>query len=256
MKTCACADNAFVDNVVAAFIKAQRNVGYEVEDGTPPMFAPFKLREMQLANRVVMSPMAQYSAQDGVPGDWHLVHYGSRGIGGSGLIYTEMTCPSPEARITPGCTGIWNNEQTGAWKRIVDFVHANGPAKMCLLIGHAGRKGSTRVAWEGMDLPLESHNWPIISASPIPYREESATPSELSASQMDEITDTFVQATKNAESAGFDMIELHAAHGYLMASFLSPLTNQRTDEYGGTVENRMAFSAAGFRSHAFGVATT
>ena len=234
-------DNAFVDNVVAAFIKAQRNVGYEVEDGTPPMFAPFKLREMQLANRVVMSPMAQYSAQDGVPGDWHLVHYGSRGIGGSGLIYTEMTCPSPEARITPGCTGIWNNEQTGAWKRIVDFVHANGPAKMCLQIGHAGRKGSTRVAWEGMDLPLESHNWPIISASPIPYREESATPSELSASQMDEITDTFVQATKNAESAGFDMIELHAAHGYLMASFLSPLTNQRTDEYGGTVENRMRF---------------
>ncbi|MGR8949827.1 MAG: bifunctional salicylyl-CoA 5-hydroxylase/oxidoreductase [Gammaproteobacteria bacterium] len=234
-------DNQFVDDVVAAFIKAQRKAGYTVADHTPPMFAPFKLRDMTLTNRVVMSPMAQYSATDGLPNDWHLVHYGSRGIGGSGLIYTEMTCPSADARITPGCTGIWNEEQTGAWSRIVDFVHSNSPAKMCMQIGHAGRKGSTRLAWDGMDLPLETDNWPIVSASPIPYREESATPTELSAAQMQEIKNEFVRAVGNAERAGFDMIEMHSAHGYLLASFLSPLTNTRNDEFGGSVENRLRF---------------
>lgn len=234
-------DANFVDNVVAAFIKAQRKAGYDVPDNTPPMFAPLKLREMTLSNRVVMSPMAQYSATDGLPGDWHLVHYGSRGIGGSGLIYTEMTCPSPEARITPGCTGIWNSDQTEAWTRIVNFVHANGEAKMCLQIGHAGRKGSTRLAWDGMDLPLESGNWPLVSASPLKYRDESATPAELDEADMNAMIDEFVGATKNADLAGFDMIEMHAAHGYLLASFLSPLTNQRTDKYGGSVENRLRF---------------
>ncbi|MEM7468490.1 MAG: FAD-dependent monooxygenase, partial [Pseudomonadota bacterium] len=160
-------DAKFVDDVVSAFIKAQRKAGYQVGDDTPPMFAPFKLRGMEVPNRVVMSPMAQYAATDGLPDDWHLVHYGSHGIGGTGLIYTEMTCPSADARISPGCTGIWNDEQTNAWARIVDFVHANGPAKMCMQLGHAGRKGSTKLAWDGMDLPLDVGNWPIVSASPI-----------------------------------------------------------------------------------------
>jgi anthraniloyl-CoA monooxygenase len=241
-------DADFVDTVVAAFINAQRKAGYQIADGTPPMFAPLKLREMTLSNRVVMSPMAQYSATGGLPNDWHLVHYGSRGIGGSGLIYTEMTCPSADARITPGCTGIWNQDQTQAWARIVNFVHANSEAKMCMQIGHAGRKGSTRVAWDGMDLPLETDNWPIVSASPLPYREESAKPSELNETQMAVLIEEFVAATNNAAQAGFDMLELHAAHGYLLASFLSPLTNQRTDEYGGSVENRLRFPIAVFEA--------
>lgn len=234
-------DADFVAKVEAGFTRAQRNEGYAIEDGTPPMFAPFRLRETLLANRVAMSPMAQYSAVDGMPADWHLVHYGSRSIGGAGLIYTEMTCPSPDARITPGCTGIWNSEQTDAWRRITDFVHANSAAKLCMQIGHAGRKGSTRLAWDGMDLPLDAGNWPIYSASSLPYREESATPIELDRARMAEIRAQFVQAAQNAHSAGCDMIELHAAHGYLLASFISPLTNRRTDEYGGRIDARMRY---------------
>ena len=234
-------DAQFIASVELGFNTAQRANGYELADGTPPMFAPFRLRSMQLANRVVMSPMAQYSAVDGMPSDWHLVHYGSRGIGGAGLIYTEMTCPAPDARITPGCTGLWTSAQYDSWSRIVAFVHANSDAKMCMQIGHAGRKGSTRVAWDGMDLPLADDNWPIYSASPIPYRSESATPIELDRKQMDEIKAQFVNSVEYAERAGFDMIELHAAHGYLIASFISPLTNQRSDEYGGDIEARMRF---------------
>ena len=185
--------------------------------------------------------MAQYSAIEGNPTDWHLVHYGSRAIGGAGLIYTEMTCPAPDARITPGCTGIWNAEQCAQWHRIGDFVHANSAAKFCLQIGHAGRKGSTRVGWEGMDLPLENGNWPIYSASALPYRQESAMPLELDRERMEVIKAQFVQSTRYADEAGFDMIELHAAHGYLLASFISPLTNRRSDEYGGNIETRMRF---------------
>jgi len=234
-------DADFIAQVERGFIAAQRAEGYAIEDGTPPMFAPFRLRGMSLVNRVVMSPMAQYSAVAGMPTDWHLVHYGSRGIGGAGLIYTEMTCPAPDARITPGCTGIWSTEQKDAWHRITDFVHANSAAKLCMQIGHAGRKGSTRLAWHGMDLPLEDGNWPIYSASPIPYRAESAPPAELDRTSMDEITAQFVTAAKHADAAGFDMIELHAAHGYLLASFISPLTNRRDDEYGGNIDSRMRF---------------
>lgn len=234
-------DSTFVTSVEEGFTRAQRAAGYSVEDGTPPMFAPFRLRELTLSNRVVMSPMAQYSAIEGNPTDWHLVHYGSRAIGGAGLIYTEMTCPAPEARITPGCTGIWNAEQCAQWHRIADFVHANSAAKFCLQIGHAGRKGSTRVGWEGMDLPLENGNWPIYSASALPYRQESAMPIELDRERMVVIKAQFVQSTRYADEAGFDMIELHAAHGYLLASFISPLTNRRGDEYGGNIEARMRF---------------
>ena len=239
-------DNTFIDRVQAWFNQKARQDGYDVADSTPPMFVPFQLREMQLNNRVVMSPMAQYTAVDGNPTDWHLVHLGSRATGGAGLIFTEMTCVSPEARITPGCTGIWNETQTSQWKRIVDFVHQNSDAKICLQIGHAGRKGSTKRAWDGIDMPLDpsddTENWPLISASPIPYIEGvSQTPSEMTQAEMDQVTAEFVRATQNAKLAGFDMLEIHMAHGYLLASFISPLTNARTDEYGGAIENRMRF---------------
>jgi anthraniloyl-CoA monooxygenase len=214
---------------------------------SPPMFAPFALRAMTLANRVVVSPMAQYSAQDGVPNDWHLVHYGSRAIGGAGLIFTEMTCPSPEARITEGCTGLWNKTQAKAWKRVVDFAHSRSRAKICLQLGHAGRKGSTQLGWETMDAPLSKGNWPLVSASPIPYKSAvNQKPKQMSAVQMKKVTKQFVASAKLAQSAGFDMLELHMAHGYLLASFLSPITNQRNDEYGGSLENRLRFPLALF----------
>ncbi|HJY40231.1 MAG TPA: FAD-dependent monooxygenase, partial [Steroidobacteraceae bacterium] len=207
-----------------------------------PMFLPFKLRDLELVNRVVVSPMAQYSAIDGLPGDWHLVHYGSRATGGAGLVVSEMTCVSPHGRISPGCTGLWNETQRDAWRRIVDFVHEHTQAKFCLQLGHSGRKGSTQLGWEQADYPLPSHNWPIISASPLPYIEGvSQVPKEASEEDIAEITAQFVTAAQLGLQAGFDMIELHMAHGYLLASFLSPLTNQRTDRYGGTVDNRLRF---------------
>lgn len=209
-----------------------------------PMFTPFKLRGMMLANRVVVAPMDQYSARDGVPNDWHFVHYTSRAMGGPGLLYVEMTCPSADARISPGCTGLWNDVQERGWKRIVDFVHAETPVKICMQLGHAGRKGSTQLGWEEADhpLPQAADNWPLYSASPLPYYEGiSATPAELDRATMDRLKAEFVQATERADRAGFDMLELHCAHGYLFASFLSPLTNRRTDEYGGTIENRLRY---------------
>ena len=212
------------------------------QDARPPMFLPFKLRDMELINRVVVSPMAQYCAVDGVPDEWHLVHYGHRALGGAGLVYTEMTCVSPEGRITPGCTGLWNEAQRDAWRRIVDFVHARSPAKICLQIGHSGRKGSTQIGWEQMDHPLPAGNWPILAASPLPYFEGiSQTPAALTRADMDKVRDDYVRSTQLGEKAGFDMLELHMAHGYLLASFLSPLTNQRTDKYGGDVESRLRF---------------
>ena len=211
------------------------------QPGRAPMFAPFKLRDMELFNRVVVSPMAQYRAVDGCPTDWHLVHLGERAKGGAGLIYTEMTCVSPEGRITPGCPGLYAPEHETAWKRIVDFVHTESPAKICMQIGHAGRKASTCVGWVEDNRPLPEGNWPILSASPLPWAPANQTPREMTRADMDRVTAEFVSATEMAARAGFDMVELHAAHGYLISSFISPKSNIRADEYGGSLQNRMRY---------------
>jgi anthraniloyl-CoA monooxygenase len=208
----------------------------------PPMFTPFTLRGMRLANRVVVSPMCTYSAHDGLVDDFHFAHYSARGLGGAALIMTEMTCVAADARITPGCAGIWNDAQQAAWKRIVDFVHGNGHCKMALQVGHAGRKGSTRLAWDGIDQPLAEGNWPLLAPSPLPYiAGVSQVPREMTRADMDHVQADFVAATRRAASAGFDMVEFHAAHGYLMSSFISPLTNRRQDEYGGSLEKRCRY---------------
>jgi anthraniloyl-CoA monooxygenase len=210
--------------------------------GVPPMFTPFTLRGVTLKNRVVVSPMAQYSALDGVPGDYYLVHLGARAMGGAALVFTEMTCPSPSARITPGCCGLWNDEQQHAWRRITDFVHSHSSAKVALQLGHSGAKGSTRVPWEGEDQPLASGNWPLLSASPQQYvRGVSDQSRAMTRADMQRIRDEFVAATRRGIEAGFDWLELHCAHGYLLSAFLSPLTNERTDEYGGSLENRLRY---------------
>jgi anthraniloyl-CoA monooxygenase len=215
----------------------------------PPMFAPLSLRGLTLQNRVAVAPMCMYSARDGMPGDFHFVHYGSRGEGGAGLVFTEMTCVAPDARITPGCTGIWNDEQERAWKRIVDFVHASSTAKIALQIGHAGRKGATKLSWEGVDQPLELGAWPLIAPSPLAYvAGVSQVPREMTREDMDATREDFVAASKRGRAAGFDMIELHAAHGYLLSSFISPLTNRRQDAYGGTLENRCRYPLEVFRA--------
>jgi anthraniloyl-CoA monooxygenase len=206
-----------------------------------PMFAPFKLRELRLENRVTVSPMAMYSAIDGTPNDFHFVHYGERAIGGAGLVFTEMTCVSPEGRISPGCTGMWNDDHVAAWKRIVDFVHANSKAKICLQLGHSGGKGSTRLGWEGNDVPLEAGNWPVMSAGDVPWSPVNQVPRAMTRGDMDEVRDQFVAAVRMGLECGFDMIELHAAHGYLLSSFITPLQNNRTDEYGGSLENRLRY---------------
>ncbi|HEX8192298.1 MAG TPA: bifunctional salicylyl-CoA 5-hydroxylase/oxidoreductase [Allosphingosinicella sp.] len=215
--------------------------GKPVNDPAPPMFAPYKLRDLELANRVVVSPMATYSAADGIPNDFHLVHYGTRAQGGAGLVYTEMTCVSAEGRITPGCTGMYAPEHVGAWRRIVDFVHANSQAKFCLQLGHSGPKGSTKVGWEGYDVPLESGNWPIMAASDVPWSADNQVPRPMTRADMDAVIAQFVAAVRMGEEAGFDMVELHAAHGYLLSSFITPLLNKRTDDYGGSLENRLRF---------------
>ena len=207
----------------------------------PPMFAPFRLREMTVENRVTVSPMAMYSAVDGTPNDFHFVHYGERAMGGAGLLFTEMTCVSPEGRISPGCTGLWSDGHVAAWKRIVDFVHANSKAKICLQLGHSGSKGSTQLGWEQMDAPLAEGNWPLISASAIPYHPHSQVPKAMDREDMSRVREQFVSAARMAEQAGFDMLELHMAHGYLLASFISPLTNVRSDDYGGSPENRARY---------------
>jgi len=213
-----------------------------------PMFAPFQLRDMKLENRIVVSPMAQYKAVDGCPTDWHFVHYAERAKGGAGLVYTEMTCVSPEGRITPGCPGLYAPEHEAAWKRLTDFVHAETEAKICCQIGHSGRKGSTQLGWEEMDAPLKAGNWDIISASAIPWSENNALPKAATREDMDAIRDEFVAATRMAERANFDMVELHAAHGYLISSFISPLSNQREDAYGGSLENRMRYPLEVFKA--------
>ena len=210
--------------------------------GVPPMFTPFTLRGVTLKNRVVVSPMAQYSAVDGVAGDYHLVHLGARAMGGAALVFTEMTCPSAAARITPGCCGLWNDAQQGAFARIARFVHANSSAKLGLQLGHSGAKGSTRVPWEGEDQPLERGNWPLLSASAQQYVPGVSDWSRaMTRAEMEQVRNEFVAATRRAVEAGFDWLELHCAHGYLLSAFLSPLTNQRTDEYGGSLENRLRY---------------
>ncbi len=239
-------DASFVKPVQRWFVNHVRRQGFDVAADTPPMFTPFCLRDMMLANRVVVSPMAQYTAVDGMPNDWHFVHLGSRAVGGAGLIFVEMTCPSPDARITPGCTGLWNQAQADAFKQIVDFVHKNSQAKICMQLGHAGRKGSTQVGWEDENHPLPAGNWPLVSASPLKYFADSQTPRELTPTDMARIEAEFVRAAQYADAVGFDMLEIHMAHGYLFASFISPLTNQRTDDYGGPIKNRMRFPLAVF----------
>ena len=207
----------------------------------PPMLAPFKLRGMELKNRIVVSPMAQYKAVDGTPTDWHFVHYAERAKGGAGLLYIEMTCVSPEGRITPGCPGFYKPEHEAAWKRLVDFVHAETDAKICAQIGHAGPKGSTQVGWEDADAPLKDGNWPLLAASEVAWSPENQVPKAMDRADMDLVREQFVASAQMAERCGFDMLELHFAHGYLLSSFISPLTNKRTDDYGGSLENRMRY---------------
>jgi len=213
-----------------------------VDAQVPPMFTPFQLRGLALKNRVVVSPMAQYSCKDGLPGDYHLAHLGARALGGAGLVFAEMTCVSPDARITPACPGLWNDAQGAAWQRIVEHVHTSSSAKIAMQLGHSGPKGSTRAPWEGEDQPLVSGNWPLISASPQQYLAGiSQTAQAMTRADMDRVLSDFVAAARRAADAGFDWLELHCAHGYLLSAFISPLTNRRQDDYGGSLENRLRY---------------
>jgi anthraniloyl-CoA monooxygenase len=222
-----------------------RRAGVEVPEGRrppPPMFTPLAVRGVVLKNRIVVSPMAQYSAEDGLVGDYHLVHLGARAMGGAGLVFAEMACVSAEGRITPGCPGLYRPEHTAAFRRIADWIHANSDAKFGIQIGHAGAKASTRRAWEGIDQPLPEGNWPILSASPQQYLDGvSQQARAMTRADMDAVREQFVQAARAADAAGADWLELHCAHGYLLSSFLSPLTNQREDDYGGPLENRLRY---------------
>jgi anthraniloyl-CoA monooxygenase len=207
----------------------------------PPMFTPFRLRSLTVKNRVVVSPMAMYSCRDGVPDDFYLVHLGARALGGAGLLFTEMTCVAPDARITPGCAGLWSDEQAAAWKRIVEFVHTRSSAKLGLQLGHAGPKGSTQLGWLEIDEPLADGNWPLIAPSAIAYGPHNQVPRAMTRMDMDRVRDQFVAAARRGAACDFDLLELHCAHGYLLSSFICPLTNRRTDEYGGSLENRLRF---------------
>jgi anthraniloyl-CoA monooxygenase len=210
----------------------------------PPMFTPFTARSVTLKNRVVVSPMAQYSCVDGMPAEFHLVHLGARALGGAGMVVAEMTCPSPDARITPGCPGLWNDAQMQAWKRIVDFIHRESDAKVAMQLGHSGAKGSTNAPWDGAgaDQPLPIGNWPVIAASAVPYLDEGGSiPKAMDRADMERVTADFVRAARYAAAAGFDWLELHCAHGYLLSSFISPLTNRRADAYGGSLANRVRY---------------
>ena len=225
------------------WLAAQAGIDAQV----PPMFTPFKLRGVTLKNRVVVSPMAQYSCVDGMPGDYHLAHLGARALGGAGLVFAEMTCVSPDARITPGCPGLWNDAQADAWRRIVAHVHASSSAKVAMQLGHAGPKGSTRVPWEGEDLPLPQGNWPLVAASPLQYLDGvSAVARAMTRADMDRVRADFVAAARRAADAGFDWLELHCAHGYLLSTFISPLTNRRDDDWGGSLPNRLRYPLAVF----------
>jgi anthraniloyl-CoA monooxygenase len=231
-------DKTWLEGAEAWF---QRLAGAPDNTVRRPMFAPFRLRDMRLKNRIVVSPMAQYKAVDGCPTDWHLVHYGERAKGGAGLVCIEMTCVSPEGRITPGCTGMYAPEHEAAWKRIVDFVHAETDAKICCQLGHSGVKGSTQLGWEEMDEPLKNGNWPVVGPSAVAWSEHHQRARAMTRADLDRVRDQFVASAEMAARAGFDMLEIHCAHGYLLSSFITPLTNKRPDEYGGTLENRMRY---------------
>ena len=207
----------------------------------PPMFLPLRLRGMRLANRIVVSPMATYSAQDGMPNDFHLVHLGARALGGAGLVFTEMVCVTPQGRISPGCAGLYTEPQMQVWRRIVAFVHAQTDAKICLQLGHSGPKGSTQLGWEEMDAPLPADNWEVIGPSPVPWSKRNQVPRAMTRDDKHAVRDAFAQAARWGDAAGFDMLELHAAHGYLLSAFISPLTNLREDAYGGSLGNRLRF---------------
>jgi len=237
-------DRAYVESVERWFAQSS---GLP-DKALPPMFTPWRVRGLTIPNRVMMSPMAMYSCTDGLPDDFYLVHLGSRALGGAGMLLTEMTATSPDARITPGCAGLWNDEQQRSWRRIVDFVHTQTASKIGLQVGHAGRKGSTKLAWELTDEPLASGNWPLVSASPLPYLPHSQVPKEATREDMDRIKADVLATVRRAIDVGFDMLEFHCAHGYFFASFLSPLTNQRTDEYGGSIENRCRYPLEVFRA--------
>ena len=207
------------------------------------MYTPYTLRGVTLKNRVVVSPMAQYSCVDGLPGDFHMVHLGSRAMGGAGMVVVEMTCPSADGRITPSCPGLWNEAQRDAFARIVNFVHQGSDAKIAIQIGHAGPKGSSNAPWQGSgaDRPLREGNWPLIAASALPYLKDGDVPRAMTRADMDRVTADFVRSAQLAAQAGFDWLELHCAHGYLLSSFISPLTNRRDDVYGGSLENRLRY---------------
>jgi len=230
-------DKGYVEKV-ESWVAAQSSLPAEP---VPPMFTPFRMRSLELKNRVVVSPMAMYSCKDGLPDDFYLVHLGARALGGAGLVFTEMTCVAPRARISPGCAGIWNAAQSGSWKRIVDFVHSNSSAKIGLQLGHAGPKGSTQLGWEEADEPLKDGNWPLIAASAVRYGPNNQVPRAMTREDMDRVTEQFAEAAQRGAGCGFDMLELHCAHGYLLSSFICPLTNKRTDDYGGPLANRMRY---------------
>jgi anthraniloyl-CoA monooxygenase len=236
-------DAGFVDRVDRWFAEAVRGQGFAVplDPPPPPMFTPFRLRDMVLQNRVVVSPMDMYSAADGTAGEFHVVHMGSLALGGAGLIFSEMVCVSREGRITPGCAGLYKDEHVAAWARIADFIHGESDAKFAIQLGHCGRKGSTRVAWEGMDQPLVEGNWDLIAPSALPHYPFSAVPREMTRADMATVRDQFAAAARMADAAGADMLELHMAHGYLLSGFITPLSNRREDAYGGPLENRLRF---------------
>ena len=239
-------DRAYLEGVERWF--ASRAEEAERAAPVPPMFTPFRLRGMTLHNRIVVAPMDMYSAADGVPNDFHLVHLGARALGGAGLVFTEMTCVSPEGRITLGCTGMYEDAHLAAWKRIVGFVHERTSARICLQLGHSGRKGATRLMWEGMDRPLEDGGWEVWGPSPEPWAPGNPVPRPMSRDDMDRVRDEFVRSTEMAAMAGFDMVELHCAHGYLLSSFITPLSNRRDDEYGGSLENRLRYPLEVFQA--------
>jgi anthraniloyl-CoA monooxygenase len=242
-------DPEFVDSVDAWFAQHEASRGMGGGEVRPPMFQPFRLRDLELVNRVVVAPMDMYRALDGRPDDFHLVHLGGKALGGAGLVMTEMVCISDVGRITPGCTGIWTDEQAARWQRLTDFVHRESMAKVGIQLGHSGRKGSTRLMWDGIDLPLPEGNWEVVAPSPLPYRAGvNQVPRELAEADLAAITQQFGDAARRADDAGFDLIELHCAHGYLLSSFISPLTNQRRDRYGGPLANRLRFPVEVFRA--------
>ncbi|MGY4098796.1 bifunctional salicylyl-CoA 5-hydroxylase/oxidoreductase [Nocardia sp. R16R-3T] len=216
---------------------------------TPPMFQPFRLGQLELANRIIVSPMDMYRSTNGLPNDFHLVHLGGKALGGAGLVMTEMVCVSEIGRITPGCAGIWTDEQSKAWSRLTEFAHRETPAKVGIQLGHSGRKGSTKLMWDGIDQPLDEGNWEIVAPSPLPYKAGvNQVPRELTEADLAEIKQQFVDAARRADEAGFDLIELHCAHGYLLSSFISPVTNQRSDQYGGDLQARLRYPLEVFRA--------